>query len=191
MDVDQGGQVWARHTCPHVLTSVTMPDTIESFPDLAASTQCNIDKCEHTESWVCMKCHKILCGRYGDKHMIEHKDKQNEHCIAMGCGDLSFWCYKCDDYLDHLHMRRIFEFYKIAHISKFKHEINNLEKLMERTDFKQQDELERKQQDQDEKMKVSNCIRHCYFVFFLLLGGLGFVCLFCYSFNLSFSVFVE
>ena len=145
MEVDTGGQVYARHTCKHVLMSVSMPDTIDGFPDIAKSTECHVDKCNETESWVCMKCHKVLCGRYGKQHMMEHKTKDENHCIAMGCGDLSFWCYKCDDYLDHLHIRRIFEFYKTAHVIKFGHEIANIEKLMERTDFLTQDKLEREQ----------------------------------------------
>ena len=148
MDIDRGGQVQARHTCMHVLQSVTMPDTLDAFPDLAASTECHIEKCNHNESWVCVTCHAILCGRYGNQHMIAHKTNNPSHCIAMGCGDLSFWCYGCDDYLDHLHIRRVFELYKIAHVSKFKHEIHNLERLMEETSFAPQDELERQQQQE-------------------------------------------
>eukprot|EP01084_Bolivina_argentea_P220025 372971_1 len=106
--VDNGGTIAARHTCPHVLTSLSMPETLESFPDLAASTECVISKCNHSESWVCVKCHKVLCGRYGSKHMIKHYQDDNDHCIAMGTGDLSFWCYKCDDYLHHLNIRKVF-----------------------------------------------------------------------------------
>ena len=146
MEVDTGGQVQAKETCKHVLNSVSMPDTIDGFPDIAKSTECEIDDCEETESWICMKCHKVLCGRYGKQHMMKHKDNNQIHCIAMGCGDLSFWCYGCNDYLDHLSIRRIFEFYKTAHVIKFGHEINNIEKLMERTDFLRQDRLEKKQQ---------------------------------------------
>eukprot|EP00486_Rosalina_sp_Unknown_P013850 CAMPEP_0201595522 /NCGR_PEP_ID=MMETSP0190_2-20130828/192500_1 /ASSEMBLY_ACC=CAM_ASM_000263 /TAXON_ID=37353 /ORGANISM="Rosalina sp." /LENGTH=568 /DNA_ID=CAMNT_0048055543 /DNA_START=24 /DNA_END=1730 /DNA_ORIENTATION=- len=133
-----------------------MPDSIDGFPDIAKSTECCIDGCNETESWVCMKCHKVLCGRYGKQHMIEHKDNDKEHCIAMGCGDLSFWCYGCDDYLDHLHIRRIFEFYKTVHVIKFGHEINNIEQLMERTDFTKQDQLEKKQMNVDQPQNDDN-----------------------------------
>eukprot|EP01084_Bolivina_argentea_P116462 206932_1 len=131
-----------------------MPDTLDSFPDLATSTECNVNECKHTESWVCTHCFKVLCGRYGAQHMIQHKTQNKEHCIAMGCGDLSFWCYACNDYLDHLHMRRVFELYKIAHVRKFKHEIHNLEKLMERTDFAAQDQLEQKLTEANTKKEV-------------------------------------
>eukprot|EP01084_Bolivina_argentea_P166930 289785_1 len=105
MEVDQGGYVPARHTCPHVLQSISIPDTLDGFPDLSLSTECNIDKCTHTESWVCTKCHAIFCGRYGNQHMMKHKNEQKTHCIAMFCSDLSFWCYDCDDYLHHLRIR--------------------------------------------------------------------------------------
>ena len=91
---DMGGQVYAKEICPHVISSVSIPNNAEILPDLAASTECSSTKCDATESWVCLKCHGVFCGRYGRKHMIEHKDKNADHQIAMGCGDLSFWCYQ-------------------------------------------------------------------------------------------------
>ena len=100
MDVDPvdipdiGGHVYAKEICPHIMSSVDLPQNVDVLPDLAASTECSIAKCDATESWVCLKCHQVFCGRYGQKHMIQHKDNNPDHQIAMGCGDLSFWCYQ-------------------------------------------------------------------------------------------------
>eukprot|EP00485_Elphidium_margaritaceum_P017982 CAMPEP_0202732694 /NCGR_PEP_ID=MMETSP1385-20130828/187791_1 /ASSEMBLY_ACC=CAM_ASM_000861 /TAXON_ID=933848 /ORGANISM="Elphidium margaritaceum" /LENGTH=642 /DNA_ID=CAMNT_0049399017 /DNA_START=35 /DNA_END=1963 /DNA_ORIENTATION=- len=160
---DTGGQVYTRKTCPHVLQCVKIPVSLDVFPDLSTSTQCQTEKCEHTECWVCVCCHQILCGRYGAQHMIAHTNTHS-HLIAMGCGDLSFWCYGCDDYLDHLSIQPIFDFYKIAHVSKFKHEIQNLELLLTRTHFDAQNKLQQQQQqststtskmDNDEEEKTT------------------------------------
>ena len=72
---------------------------------------------------MCLKCCEIYCGRYGAAHMIDHWHDDEEHCIALGIGDLSFWCYQCDSYLHHLTIRSIFEVYKVAHQKKFGEEI--------------------------------------------------------------------
>ena len=58
--------------------------------------------------------------------------------------DLSFWCYKNNDYLDYLRIPQVFELYKVAQLSKFKQEIENLDEVMKRTDFKEQQDLEAK-----------------------------------------------
>ena len=81
-----------------------------------------------------MKCHKVLCGRYGNKHAFQHYiSTDTKHCVAMGVGDLSFWCYKCDDYLHHLSIKPIFDVYKIVHQIKFGEPIPK--KLEDETDF--------------------------------------------------------
>lgn len=49
--------------------------------------------------------------------MIKHKNES--HFIALGYGDLSFWCYKCDSYLHHLRMEKVFNVYSKFHIVKF------------------------------------------------------------------------
>eukprot|EP01084_Bolivina_argentea_P292916 503714_1 len=142
--IDNGGLAPARHFCPHIVDGISIPSQSLIFPDLSISQniKCVSDKCDYTDSngcWLCLSCYKIYCGRYGNKHMIYHKTQNNNHMIALCCGDLSFWCYKCDDYLDHLSISKVFKLYQIAHQSKFKEKIPNLQKLMQRCNFKQQD----------------------------------------------------
>eukprot|EP01084_Bolivina_argentea_P266301 451645_1 len=108
--------------CRHIKSSLHTPDNINAFPDIKDSVPtCDINGCDKKETWLCLKCYKIFCGRFGNKHMIKHyeKDTNKNHCIAMGLTDLTFWCYKCNDYLHHLSIHKIFELYKMAHIKKF------------------------------------------------------------------------
>ena len=39
--------------------------------------------------------------------MLDHYEQESNHCIALGIGDLSFWCYKCDSYINHLTIKRV------------------------------------------------------------------------------------
>ena len=32
------------------------------------------------------------------------------HAIKYFVGDLSFWCYKCEDYVNHLSIKQVYEF---------------------------------------------------------------------------------
>lgn len=50
--------------------------------------------------------------------MKQHYES-TRHCIAVGLGDLSFWCYECDSYLHHLKIRRIYYLYSQLHYAKF------------------------------------------------------------------------
>ena len=128
---------------------------MDKFPKLNEAPECDIDGCHEKENWVCLKCHMVLCGRYGNKHMVEHYMETNtKHCIALGVGDLSFWCYGCDDYLHHLSIKPIFEFYKIVHQVKFGEPIP--EKLEKETDFgsDEDDEEEAEAEDEDEEKKT-------------------------------------
>eukprot|EP01084_Bolivina_argentea_P106267 190212_1 len=95
--IDKGGYADARNRCPHVNTSLQMPsdDELKKLSKLAGNPECSIKECDKKECWVCVHCHETYCGRYGNQHMIKHyKESDNKHhCIALGIGDLSFWCY--------------------------------------------------------------------------------------------------
>ena len=131
---DLGGFASAIHYCKHCSSALKMPKDIDKFPKLNETPECDIDGCHEKENWVCLKCHKVLCGRYGNKHMVQHYMETNtKHCIALGVGDLSFWCYGCDDYLHHLSIKPVFDFYKIVHQIKFGEPIPA--KLENETDF--------------------------------------------------------
>eukprot|EP01125_Pyxidicula_operculata_P007588 TRINITY_DN2576_c1_g2_i2.p1 TRINITY_DN2576_c1_g2~~TRINITY_DN2576_c1_g2_i2.p1 ORF type:complete len:521 (+),score=59.15 TRINITY_DN2576_c1_g2_i2:113-1564(+) len=79
-----------------------------------------------TESWLCLTCNQVLCGRYAKGHMQAHweshklnvhkpdrilsqvrdseddySDETYSHCIAVSLSDLSVWCYECDQYIKH------------------------------------------------------------------------------------------
>jgi len=47
---------------------------------------------------ICLCCASVGCSRYQNGHMVAHKDN-TDHSVAVSLSDLSFWCYKCDDYI--------------------------------------------------------------------------------------------
>ena len=126
---DQGGLAPHRNFCPHVESAINIPSDI-SFDD----TTCSVEDCNETECWFCLSTHKVLCGRYGNQHMLMHYAENPSHCIAMGMNDLSFWCYKCEDYINHLSIKKVWDCYTVAHLARFGEPVPP--KLLSKTTFK-------------------------------------------------------
>eukprot|EP01084_Bolivina_argentea_P135537 238809_1 len=123
MEEDTGGWAEARDSCPHVDESITIPDTADKIPDLSENITCSVSECNFKECWLCLCCHNIFCGRYGAGHMMKHYQQNTNHCLALGVGDLSYWCYKCDSYISHLKIKRVFKIYQMCHLRKFKEKV--------------------------------------------------------------------
>eukprot|EP00484_Ammonia_sp_Unknown_P023330 CAMPEP_0197048228 /NCGR_PEP_ID=MMETSP1384-20130603/23624_1 /TAXON_ID=29189 /ORGANISM="Ammonia sp." /LENGTH=807 /DNA_ID=CAMNT_0042480331 /DNA_START=29 /DNA_END=2452 /DNA_ORIENTATION=- len=134
-DIDVGGMANALNRCPHAANSVDVPAHSQMGDLLHSITNpsCSVNNCDQTECWFCLKCHRLFCGRYANQHMIAHKDESASHCVAMSVGDLSFWCYGCDSYINHLTIQPIFEVYAMAHIAKFGEAIPD--QIMQDTNF--------------------------------------------------------
>lgn len=47
-------------------------------------------------SWLCLHCRRVFCGRNQGKHMIEHY-KATKHGVVMSFETLQFWCYDCEN----------------------------------------------------------------------------------------------
>eukprot|EP01083_Nonionella_stella_P078698 215514_1 len=124
-NTDCGGWAEALDSCSHVVQSVSIPDNIDNIPDLSQNVECSVSGCAFKECWLCLGCHTIYCGRYGAGHMASHSNAHSNHCIALGIGDLSFWCYQCDSYINHLTIKTVFKIYAMCHIRKFKERIPN------------------------------------------------------------------
>jgi len=118
MDDDAGRQSgYAQHllACPHVNDNIKLEGLMELSQNLVEKcSQCD----EKTENWLCLTCHKGFCGRYAKKHMVAHVEEA-KHMLACGVRDLSFWCYACDNYVNHLTIPRVFTAYAQLHIKKF------------------------------------------------------------------------
>lgn len=50
--------------------------------------------------------------------MLEH-NAETGHLIAAGFEDLSFWCYGCNSYLNHLSIKPVYDSYCVLHKDKF------------------------------------------------------------------------
>jgi ADP-ribosylglycohydrolase len=123
MSTDGSVSGWApaRNRCEHAEAHVVLAGlSVENIADAQyLSAPCSVSGCENTEqNWLCLECHKLMCGRFANQHMVKHNETSG-HCVALGLGDLSFWCYGCDSYLNHLSIRRIYDVYYTFHIAKF------------------------------------------------------------------------
>eukprot|EP01084_Bolivina_argentea_P101547 182037_1 len=126
--MDVGGFAEAKNKCSHVSihnccaprTTAPENERAQALATILTEPTCSIPDCNQTECWFCLSCHTLFCGRYANNHMSIHREQSDDqsHCIAMGVGDLSFWCYECDSYINHLTIQNVFEVYKIAHIAK-------------------------------------------------------------------------
>ena len=141
---DKGGLAPHKNHCPHASQAIDISLDVPFATQLQKISMnngnngnviCSIDGCNEEECWLCLKCHKILCGRYGNEHMMLHCAETNtEHCMAMGIKDLSFWCYSCENYINHLSVEKVWKFYSVAHTAKFDEPIP--EGLYQKTTFR-------------------------------------------------------
>ena len=74
-------------------------ESIVPFPSESVDTKALCEVCQTPrENWVCLTCHRVLCGRYINQHMVQHNE-QTGHSIALSFADLSVWCFPCDSYV--------------------------------------------------------------------------------------------
>ncbi|KAI9592883.1 hypothetical protein BDF19DRAFT_450468 [Syncephalis fuscata] len=103
IDLLAGFAVTPRLDCPHVLGLQTTLQS--SIPHFNLDTPCQ--ECQDkSENWQCLTCNKVFCSRYVQGHMAEHtaaqeKAPEDEHAICISYSDLSFWCFRCNDYIEH------------------------------------------------------------------------------------------
>lgn len=48
---------------------------------------------------MCLNCGTILCGRYENKHALNHSNSNREHYVCLNTINCSVYCYKCDDFV--------------------------------------------------------------------------------------------
>ncbi|XP_014292497.1 ubiquitin carboxyl-terminal hydrolase 3 [Halyomorpha halys] len=82
--------------CPHVNENVkieapiTQKDTKEWLCAECSSTQ---------QPWMCLYCGVVHCGRYVNRHALEHWEKQGNHSLCLDCVNLTVYCYCCQEYV--------------------------------------------------------------------------------------------
>jgi mono-ADP-ribosyltransferase sirtuin 6 len=69
------------------------------------------------ENMVCLTCGLISCGRHVSGHMEQHHDHTG-HPMVCGMIDISFWCYKCDSYINESNPR-LRQYFAALHLAKF------------------------------------------------------------------------
>merc|ERR1712130_448790 len=104
------GYVVPKETCEH-LEENALISSIDSVTQTCG--QCGTGE----EIWICMACGGAFCGRFVNRHMVDHSlDKM--HLVALSLSDLSFWCYVCDAYVIHTNPK-LLPVYRAAHLLKF------------------------------------------------------------------------
>jgi hypothetical protein len=82
--------------------------------------ECGSEPSAEHDTWVCLHCSSSLCGRDSiNKHMELHNKEHHSHCISLSLTDGSFWCYKCQRYLEHKFYPELQHFYRRFHKEKF------------------------------------------------------------------------
>ncbi|CAE8715947.1 unnamed protein product [Polarella glacialis] len=96
---DKGGAVQFQR-CKH------LDDDSVSLVGAAALTFAHDPACSHAdcsctgEIWQCLSCNSLHCGRYGQRHGLQHSGETG-HPLMISLSDLSIWCYSCDAYVEH------------------------------------------------------------------------------------------
>lgn len=130
---DTGGAVEFKH-CPHVDDYGFQ--ALLSCERLAMGQPC-LHGCGGKENWICLLTGETRCGRYGQRHSMKHwqeTKRQQEstltvqqlasmgeplgHCLVLSQEDLSVWCYECQAYVQHEHLKPLV---KHAEALKFGH----------------------------------------------------------------------
>jgi histone deacetylase 6 len=97
----EGFAITPRIDCPHV--DYVEDQVINNPQHLESKISCDICG-DESENWYCLTCERILCSRYVQGHMMQHattgKGPENEHAICISFSDLSFWCFRCEDYIE-------------------------------------------------------------------------------------------
>jgi len=101
-----------KSDCPHT-ASIRLD--VDIPPPDASCESCG----DVSESWTCMQCMQVLCGRYVAGHMKAHCEGSGEHHIACSYRDLSFWCFACDSYVDPYGQPVMREAFAKVHQQKF------------------------------------------------------------------------
>merc|ERR1712227_939881 len=84
------GYVLPKQDCEH----------LEEIKEISSIDAC-CQTCETMdEIWICMSCGGSFCGRFINRHMVDHSIEKM-HLVALSLSDLSFWCYVCDSYIIH------------------------------------------------------------------------------------------
>jgi len=104
-----------RTDCPHLTSLRELPTP----PPLSRGQPCR--DCSNTkENWLCLTCHSVYCGRFANRHMVQHREATG-HSVVYGFDDMSFWCYGCESYLHPYAVPQIHEIYQTYHKVQFGH----------------------------------------------------------------------
>jgi len=102
--------------CKHVISVPPVPDSF-SEKNLFEDATCSVCKTEK-ELWVCLICLKLFCGRFENRHMVEHH-RESGHCVSISLADLSSWCFACEMYLDFSNHKNLARYFTLLHQMKF------------------------------------------------------------------------
>jgi hypothetical protein len=84
--------------CPHADALVLSDEDEHLRPELLTSPCATCGS--RDENWVCLSCFQVFCGRFSEKHMLEHHAGNSNHQVCLSLSDLSIWCNACQQYLD-------------------------------------------------------------------------------------------
>ena len=141
--------------CPHCTPENLI--TNEQLEGTHVNDACANEGCKHRgENWICLKpeCRHVACSRYVKQHMLDHQKEHSDlsHPIAFSFADFSYWCYACDEYVEHPLLKQKLFFYP-QKFDKDDSQKQILEKIKQ-SEFKEElNEEDEDAEDSDEEKK--------------------------------------
>ncbi|PKC02053.1 hypothetical protein RhiirA5_504255 [Rhizophagus irregularis] len=93
-------------SCKHVKESVNIKKLEKKLPNLVPlNIKCTTCVNNNTKAlskqtiWLCLTCCKPHCGRFDEKHGIQHYEEKVNHNISLDLKTYKAWCYECEHYV--------------------------------------------------------------------------------------------
>jgi NAD-dependent SIR2 family protein deacetylase len=98
-DSDVGGYVDPKFDCEHVGKAVAQDCMTLEQALAVVNGECTGCEAVAPERWMCLTCRGVFCGRYVQKHGVEHFEQCQDHPVALSLDVLMAWCHRCESYI--------------------------------------------------------------------------------------------
>ena len=85
--------------CPHLKENVAL-ETAPAVAETDITKEWHCLACQSAQnSWLCLHCGVVGCGRYVNGHAKEHAQGNHNHNVCMDCESHAVYCYVCDEFV--------------------------------------------------------------------------------------------
>lgn len=85
--------------CPHLEENVRL-ENAPSIAETDVTKEWHCGECQSAQNtWLCLHCGDIGCGRYVNGHAKQHAQNNDKHNLCMDCESYAVYCYICDEFV--------------------------------------------------------------------------------------------